>query len=157
MNFSINNTRREKLCFIQFSTRIASWLLSIARIKSTDVWKMWILKQTLKMNGCCFKQDLLQNLGRFLSSHWKRLFLKGFVLKPTERAKVLLKHGSSKDRHVYVLITKNFERFQYFNFETDFLENENRFQKTGVPFFSWKHWAWTRIIFMEKYHIRSQY
>ena len=23
----------------------------------------------------------------------------------------------------------NFERFQYFNFETDFLENENRFQK----------------------------
>ena len=23
----------------------------------------------------------------------------------------------------------NFERFQYFNFEIDFLENENRFQK----------------------------
>ena len=26
------------------------------------------------------------------------------------------------------------------NFEIDFLENENLFQKTGVPFFSWKHW-----------------
>ena len=26
-------------------------------------------------------------------------------------------------------------RFQYFNFETDFLENENLFQKTGVPSF----------------------
>ena len=35
---------------------------------------------------------------------------------------------------------KHFERFQYFNFETNFLENENLFQKIGVPFFSWKHW-----------------
>ena len=32
-------------------------------------------------------------------------------------------------------ISGNFERFQYFNFEADFLENENLFQKTGVPFF----------------------
>ena len=37
---------------------------------------------------------------------------------------------------VYVTISGNFERFQYFNFETDFLENYNLFQKTGVPFFS---------------------
>ena len=29
-------------------------------------------------------------------------------------------------------VTINFERFQYF--KTDFLENENLFQKTGVPF-----------------------
>ena len=29
-------------------------------------------------------------------------------------------------------ITGNFERFQYFNFETVFLENENPFQKNGV-------------------------
>ena len=27
-----------------------------------------------------------------------------------------------------------FESFQYFNFETDFLENQNFFQKTQVPF-----------------------
>ena len=33
----------------------------------------------------------------------------------------------------------NFERFQYFNFETDFLENENLLQKIEVRFFSWKH------------------
>ena len=33
----------------------------------------------------------------------------------------------------------NFERFQYFNFETNFLENENLFQKTGEPFCSWKY------------------
>ena len=35
-------------------------------------------------------------------------------------------------------ISVNFERFQYFNFETDFLENENLFQKTGVPVFKLK-------------------
>ena len=28
----------------------------------------------------------------------------------------------------------NFERFQYFNFEADFLENENLFQITGISF-----------------------
>ena len=64
---------------------------------------------------------------------------------PTERAKVLLKNGTRDfqnsppfDRSAcfYVTITENFKRFQYFNFETDFLENENLFQKTGVPFFS---------------------
>ena len=32
------------------------------------------------------------------------------------------------------MISENFEHFQYFNFETDFLENENFFQKTGVSF-----------------------
>ena len=36
----------------------------------------------------------------------------------------------------YVTSSENFEHSQYFNFETDFLENENFFQKTGVPHFS---------------------
>ena len=36
----------------------------------------------------------------------------------------------------YTTIIKNFKRFQYFNFETYFLENKNFFQKTGEPFFS---------------------
>ena len=31
-------------------------------------------------------------------------------------------------------ITVNSEPFQYFNVETDFLENENLFQKTGIAF-----------------------
>ena len=31
-------------------------------------------------------------------------------------------------------ISKNFEHFQYFNFETDFLENENFFQKLEYCF-----------------------
>ena len=34
----------------------------------------------------------------------------------------------------YETISENFERFQYFNFATDFLENENLFQKIGVLF-----------------------
>ena len=36
----------------------------------------------------------------------------------------------------YVRISGTFERFQYFNFETVSLENENLFQKNRVPFFS---------------------
>ena len=36
----------------------------------------------------------------------------------------------------YVAVSENFKLFEYFNFETDFLENETLFQKTGVPFFS---------------------
>ena len=31
-------------------------------------------------------------------------------------------------------ISESFKRFQHFNFKTNFLENKNFFQKTGVPF-----------------------
>ena len=34
----------------------------------------------------------------------------------------------------YITISESFKLFQYFSFETNFLENENLFQKTGVPF-----------------------
>ena len=34
----------------------------------------------------------------------------------------------------FLEIGENFKRFQYFDFETDFLANENLFQKTEVPF-----------------------
>ena len=40
---------------------------------------------------------------------------------------------------MFLCDSENFKLFQYFNFETDFLENENLFQKTGVSLFSWKH------------------
>ena len=36
---------------------------------------------------------------------------------------------------LYVTISECFKRFQYFNFKTNFLENENLFQKTEVPLF----------------------
>ena len=97
------------------------------------------------MNGCSSPQVLRQNLGWFLSEHWDTLFLRGFNLKPTERAMILLQNGTrdfqnsplfERSACFYVTISGNFERLQYFNYETNFLENENLFQKTGVPFFS---------------------
>ena len=36
----------------------------------------------------------------------------------------------------YVTISESYKRFQYFNFETNFLEYENLFEKTGVAIFS---------------------
>ena len=97
------------------------------------------------MNGCSSPQVLLQNLGWFLSEHWETPFLRGFILKPTERAIILLQNSTrdfqnsppfERSACFYVTISGNFERLQYFNYETNFLENENLFQKTGVPFFS---------------------
>ena len=35
--------------------------------------------------------------------------------------------------------SESFKRFQYFNFERNFLENKNLSQKTGVQFFSLNH------------------
>ena len=73
------------------------------------------------------------------------LFLRVFNLKPTERAWVLLKTGPKDSQNsppfersacFYVTISENFERFQYFNFKTDFLQIGNQFQKTGVPLLS---------------------
>ena len=72
-------------------------------------------------------------------------FFGGFILKPTERVSVLLKSGSrdfqnsppfERSAYFYVKISGKFKCFQYFNFETDFLENENLFQETGGLFFS---------------------
>ena len=77
--------------------------------------------------------------------HWKTLFLRGLILKPTERALVLLKNSNRDFQNsptferpacFYETISENFQHFQHFNVETDFLENENFFQKNGVPFFS---------------------
>ena len=41
-----------------------------------------------------------------------------------------------RSAYFYVTISESFKSFQYFNFETNFLANENLFQKTGVQFFS---------------------
>ena len=75
----------------------------------------------------------------------RALCLRGFSLKPVERAYILLKihtrdfqNSSLLERptYFYVTISGNFERFQYFNTETNFLKNENRFQKVGGSFFN---------------------
>ena len=41
-----------------------------------------------------------------------------------------------RDRHGFIWQSVE---IRYLSFETDFLENENFFQKTGVSFFNWKH------------------
>ena len=76
------------------------------------------------MNGCYFQQVLRQYLNQFLSQHWKTLSLRGgFTLKPTERAQVLLKNGTTAFQNsppfkrsicFYETTSGNFERFQYF-------------------------------------------
>ena len=70
----------------------------------------------------------------------KRFFLdvRPFILKPTERAQVLL-NNSTRDFQNSPLFKRSacfcettsgdFECFQYFRFEAVFLENENFFQK----------------------------
>ena len=72
-------------------------------------------------------------------------FLRVFIFKPTQRAQVLLKNGTrdfqnsstfERSACFYVTISEKFEHFQYFNFETDFLENKNLLNKTRVSFFS---------------------
>ena len=72
------------------------------------------------------------------------LFPKVFILWPIERGLVFLKNGNRDfqnsplfDRSTcfYVKISESFKLFQYFDFETNFLENENLFQKNGVLFF----------------------
>ena len=65
------------------------------------------------MNGCSFQKVYGKNLNWFLS------------YPPSETLACF-----------YVTISGNLERFQYFNFEINFLESENLFQKTEVPFFS---------------------
>ena len=71
------------------------------------------------------------------------LFLRCFIFKLTGRAQVLLKNRVSgfqnsppfeRSACFYLTITENFKGFQYFNFETNFLENENLFQKLEYCF-----------------------
>ena len=67
------------------------------------------------------------------------------ILKPTEKTEVILQNSAIDFENTplfessacfYVTICENFERFQYFNFGTEFRKNEIFFQKSGVLFFS---------------------
>ena len=95
------------------------------------------------MNGCSFQQVLRQNFGWFLSKHCKTLFLRGFILKPTERGQVLSKNGTRDfqnktpfDRSAcfHVTISENFKCFQYFNFENIFWKTKNFFKNWSSVF-----------------------
>ena len=101
------------------------------------------------MNGCPFQQVLRQNLGWFLSQHWKTLFPRGFILRPAERAQILLKMilGIFKiDRYVFMFLIQQFNLRQIFwkakaffkKLEYSFLvestkiENASFLQKTAI-------------------------
>ena len=61
-------------------------------------------------------------------------FLRGFIEKPKNGRDFQKCPPFERSAYFYLTINGNFERFQYFNFETDFLENKNIFQKAGVQF-----------------------
>ena len=97
-------------------------------LKIIDVWGRLFIKY--KMSNCSFQQLLQYNLSFFYLNTRKTLSLRGFILKPTETAYVLLKNSTRHFWHwhlFYVTITGNFET----NFETNFLKSENLFYKIG--------------------------
>ena len=91
----------------------------------------WTVKPTVLLSGSfTAKFELVFVLT------WKTLFLRGSILKPTERTEVFLKNGTrdfqntlpfEKSACFYVAVSENFERFRFFNFEINFLEKENLF------------------------------
>ena len=84
-----------------------------------------------------------QNLSWFLSEHSKMLFLRVLILQPTKRTEVLLKNGTRDFQNsspferlacFYLTISESFKRFQYFDFEANFLETKTLFKKLEYRF-----------------------
>ena len=98
------------------------------------------------MNGCSFQQSFTAKFGLVFVLTLENAFSYRFhFIKATEGTEILLKNGTryfqnsspfKKSACFCVKISGNFERFQYLNFETGFLESKNLFQKIGVSFFS---------------------
>ena len=82
----------------------------------------------LTLENTCSQRFHFKDNRKSISSFFLKNGTIGFQNKP------LLERSAC----FYVTITGNFERFRYFQFKTDFLENENFFQKTGVLFFQFK-------------------
>ena len=97
----LNDTHREKTVF--YSVRYKNCCLAASDLfylvtQSVCTFHYHVLrvqmfekcdssKKTVRMNSCSFQQVLRQNLGWFLSKHWKKTrFLRGFILEPTKRA-----------------------------------------------------------------------
>ena len=74
-------------------------------------------------------------------------FLGNFILRPTETTWVLLNISTrnfqnsspfEREAYFYVTITGNFERFQYFTSETNFLKKRKLFSKNLSTIFQFK-------------------
>ena len=70
-------------------------------------------------------------------STFENAFFRVFILKPTERAKVVLKNATrdfqnnppfERSACFNVKISESFKRFQCFNFETNFPEKEKKLE-----------------------------
>ena len=122
-------------CIYLFTSSSVHPIVTYSRVQ---MFEKGDLSNRHKMNGCSFHYILLQNLSWLLSQCGKTLIIGGFILKPTEIRARFFQNSPQFERSAcfYMTITGNFECFQYFNFETNFLKNEIFFQKTGVPFFS---------------------
>ena len=76
-------------------------------LKSIDVWGRLFIKY--KMTNCSFQQLLQYNLSFFYLNTRKTLSLRGFILKPTETAYVLLKNGTRHFLHWYFFMWPSLE------------------------------------------------
>ena len=144
-NKPVNDTHREKLCFTQFSIRMAVWLILTVLISFHNQFKNVIHQIDSKNEQLLLSAIFTVRFGLVFVLTFEKAFLRGFILKSTERAQVLLKIGSRDFQNsppferlacFYEKFSGNSERFQHLKFETDFPEKENLFQETGVQFFS---------------------
>ena len=90
-------------------------------IKITDVWKLWFIKQTAKMNGCSFQ-----------------------ILGTLEILKIALRL-----RYRHVFMWQSVEILNVFNtltLKNVFWKMKSFSKKLEYHFFSWKHQDWKRII-----------
>ena len=67
------------------------------------------------MNGYSFQQVLWQNLSWRFSENWKTLFVRGFILKPIQRAQILLRNGTRDFANSPPFVSQSVEMFNVFN------------------------------------------
>ena len=88
---------------------------------------------------------------------FENAFSQSFQFKANRKSKFLLKNGTrdfqnslafQRSACLYVTISESFKRFQYFNFETNFLENEALFQKNWSTAFQLKPLFFCCVFFL---------
>ena len=114
--------------------------------------------RTVKINGCSFQQVLRQNLGWFLSLHWKTLFLRSFILNSTEGAQVLLKNGTSDFQN-----NLPFERSACFMLQSvknlnvfNTLTLKQIFQKTKTFLKNWSNVFQQKVLRLKTHHFHTK-
>ena len=115
-----NDTHREKLVILLnlFTQSIILIPLSYRCLKN-------VIHQIDNKNEWLF-------LSVTFTAKYELVFVRGFILKPTERGKIFLKNGTrgfqnsppfERSACSYVTISESFTRFSYINFNSNFLGN----------------------------------